>query len=140
MVDVMDVVGSEPSSARFGRSTSRTSRCGFRRRGGPRIAWHPAAAGDGADGCCERRDVVEQAECDEVIGPAGKVLSALAGADQDAVSRGQSELANLDIGAVMMQGDFAGNGDALFERRSKLPGGKASSAASFFLSRDRAVV
>lgn len=46
----------------------------------------PPAAGDGADRRGERRDVVEHAECDEVIGPAGIVLSALAGADQDAVA------------------------------------------------------
>ena len=34
----------------------------------------------------ERRDVVQLAECDEVVGPAGLVLAALAGADQDALT------------------------------------------------------
>ncbi|MER8460973.1 MULTISPECIES: hypothetical protein [unclassified Mesorhizobium] len=40
--------------------------------------------GDGTDGGGERRDIVEHAERDEVVGPAGIVLAVLAGADQDA--------------------------------------------------------
>ena len=57
-------------------------------------------------------DVVEHGEGDEVVGPAGVVLAALADPDQDAVTRGQAELADLDVGAVMVQGHFTANGDA----------------------------
>lgn len=42
--------------------------------------------GDGTDGGGERRDIVEHAECDEVVGPADVVFTALAGADQDTVT------------------------------------------------------
>ncbi len=70
-----------------------------------------AHAGDGADSRGECRNVVEHAECDEVVGPAGIVLSALAGPDQDAMTRGHSELPDLNICPVMVQGDFAGDGD-----------------------------
>jgi hypothetical protein len=87
----------------------------LRRRGDPRNC-PESDAGDGADGRGERRNVVEHGQRDEVVGSAGIVLAALAGADQDAVTRGHAELADLDVGAVVVQGHFAGNGDARLVR------------------------
>ncbi|KRB31009.1 hypothetical protein ASD99_21615 [Mesorhizobium sp. Root695] len=42
--------------------------------------------GYGTDGGGERRDIVKHAGCNEVVGPAGVVLTAFAGADQDTVT------------------------------------------------------
>ena len=46
-----------------------------------------------------------------MIAAAGMVAPALAGADQDAAIRAGRGLADLHIDAVMMKGDFAGDGD-----------------------------
>ncbi|MER8556007.1 hypothetical protein [Mesorhizobium sp. M0220] len=58
---------------------------GFRRRVARRKAKRLDHPSNGTDGGGERRDVVEHVERNEVVGPAGIVLAALAGADQDAV-------------------------------------------------------
>ena len=56
---------------------------------------HPTNAGDGVHRGGKSRDVVEQRERCEVIGAAGIVAPALTGADQNAVARGKTELADL---------------------------------------------
>lgn len=85
--------------------------------------------------CRERGDVVEQGERGEVIGTASEVATPLAASDQNAVSGRQTELADLNIGALVVKGDFTGYGNAAFvrsdvERPGRQPqlGGKALQA------------
>jgi hypothetical protein len=59
----------------------------------------------------QRRNVVKQRQRREVIAPAGVVAPPFACADEDAAVVAGRRLADLDVDVIVMQGDFAADGD-----------------------------
>lgn len=70
-----------------------------------------ADPGDGPNGGRERRDIVQQFEPNEVVWPACEIPAVIAGPDQDAVTGPQAELTDLNVGAIVVERDFATDGD-----------------------------
>ena len=78
-------------------------------RGMSRVA---SDTGDGADSRGERGNIVEHSQRDEMVGPTCVVLAGFTAADQNAVAGRHSELTDLNVNGGVVQGHFAGNGDA----------------------------
>ena len=73
-----------------------------------------------------------------MVASAGVIAAALAGADQNAAIETHRRLADLNVDAFMVEGDFAANGDAGLVVSQVVASGRESESASL-RSRARAV-
>ncbi len=64
------------------------------------------------DGSGKARDIFQQLEPDEMVRTAGEIPATLAGPDQDSMAGRQAELADLQVEAIVMKGDFAADSDS----------------------------